>query len=95
MGTEDDQADEGQNLEVARSLVLRDDVFVFCTDGIFEATDADGQEFGGERLCEVVNAHRDRPARAIVDAIFDAVTAFHGAATHVDDMTAVAVKITE
>ena len=80
--------------EVAIPL-LRDDVFVFCTDGIFEASDADGQEFGGDRLCEVVHAHRDRPARAIVDAIFDAVTTFHGAATHVDDMTAVAVKITE
>ena len=73
----------------------RDDLFVFCTDGIFEATNAEGQEFGGRRLCEVVQAHRDQSARAIVDAIFDTVTAFHGSATHVDDMTAVAVRITE
>ena len=51
------------------------------------------------RLCgatpRVSCARRSATARAIVDAIFDAVTTFHGAATHVDDMTAVAVKITE
>jgi phosphoserine phosphatase RsbU/P len=73
----------------------KDDVFVFCTDGIFEATNDDGQEFGGRRLCEVVQANRDRAARAIVDAIFDAVTSFQSAGAHVDDMTAVAVRITE
>ena len=69
------------------------DVFVLCTDGIFEATDADGQEFGGRRLCDVVRAHRHQSARAIVDAIFEAVISFQPAGAHVDDMTAVAVKI--
>jgi sigma-B regulation protein RsbU (phosphoserine phosphatase) len=71
------------------------DLLVFCTDGIFEATNAEGQEFGARRLCEVVEAHRHDSARAIVDAIFDAVTAFEQAGPHNDDMTAVAVKITE
>jgi sigma-B regulation protein RsbU (phosphoserine phosphatase) len=73
----------------------RDDVLVFCTDGIFEATNEQGQEFGARRLCEVVHANRHQPARAIVDAIFEAVTVFHAAGPHADDMTAVAVKITE
>jgi sigma-B regulation protein RsbU (phosphoserine phosphatase) len=71
------------------------DLFVFCTDGIFEANNVEGQEFGGRRLCEVVQDNRDRSARAIVDAIFDAVTSFQAPGAHVDDMTAVAVKITE
>ena len=71
------------------------DLLVFCTDGIFEAMNAEGQEFGARRLCEVVEAHRHDSARAIVDAIFDAVTAFEQAGPHNDDMTAVAVKITE
>src|SRR4051794_19571687 len=31
------------------------DVFVFCTDGVFEANDALGREFGAERLVAVVN----------------------------------------
>ena len=70
-----------------------DDVFVFCTDGIFEATDESGQEFGGRRLCDVVRENRGRSAREIVDAIFTAVTSFQRAGPHADDMTAVAMKI--
>ncbi|HEY1302793.1 MAG TPA: GAF domain-containing protein [Vicinamibacterales bacterium] len=70
-----------------------DDVFVFCTDGIFEANNPEGAEFGALRLCEVVDKNRTRSARAIVDAIFDAVTMFRDSATQLDDMTAVAVKV--
>jgi sigma-B regulation protein RsbU (phosphoserine phosphatase) len=70
------------------------DVFVFCTDGIFEAMNDGGAEFGARRLCEVVSRSRDLSARAIVDAIFDAVTSFRGTAPQTDDMTAVAVKLT-
>ncbi|MBI4264738.1 MAG: GAF domain-containing protein [Acidobacteria bacterium] len=70
------------------------DAFVFCSDGIFESASEEGIEFGARRVLEVVGAYRSHPARAIVDAIFDAVTAFRGLAPQGDDMTAVAVKIT-
>jgi sigma-B regulation protein RsbU (phosphoserine phosphatase) len=70
-----------------------DDQFVFCTDGIFEAMNSNGAEFGARRLCEVVAASRKESARRIVDAIFHAVTDFRGAQPQADDMTAVAIKI--
>jgi phosphoserine phosphatase RsbU/P len=70
-----------------------DDLFVFCTDGIFEAFNTDGAEFGAKRLCEVVAASRKESARGIVDEIFHAVTSFRGLAPQADDMTAVAIKI--
>ncbi|MBM3819687.1 MAG: GAF domain-containing protein [Acidimicrobiia bacterium] len=70
------------------------DMFVFCTDGIFEAMSEDGVEFGARRLCDVIRQHRAQGARGIVDEIFEAVTAFRGHARQNDDMTAVAVKIT-
>jgi sigma-B regulation protein RsbU (phosphoserine phosphatase) len=69
-------------------------VFVFCTDGIFEAASEDAKEFGAKRLCDVVQEHRKSTAREIVDAIFDSVILFRGTAPQADDMTAVAVKIT-
>jgi len=76
------------------TLPLRDDdLFVFCTDGIFEAMDGSGEEFGALRVCEIVRSHRHLTARAIVDAIFEAVTNFRSGEPQVDDMTAVAVKI--
>ncbi len=70
------------------------DVFVFCTDGIFEASSPEDAEFGATRLCDIVKDNRKATARGIVDAIFEAVSAFRGSSPQDDDMTAVAVKIT-
>jgi phosphoserine phosphatase RsbU/P len=74
--------------------LLPGDLFVFCTDGIFEAMDAGGNEFGSARLIDTVRTARDLPAREIVDAIFAAVSDFRGDEPPNDDMTAVAFRIT-
>ena len=70
------------------------DMFVFCTDGIFEANDGDAREFGSARLQKVICETRDKPSRQIVDAIFTAVQEFRGDTPPNDDMTAVVLKIT-
>lgn len=70
------------------------DLLVFCSDGVFEALNEQGHDFGALRLVEVVRDHREGSATAVVDAIFDAVRIFRGEAAQSDDMTAVAVKIT-
>jgi phosphoserine phosphatase RsbU/P len=70
------------------------DLFVFCSDGVFEAMNVPGEEFGAARLLEIVERSRDVAPRTVVDAIFDAVEAFREGALPNDDMTAVAVKIT-
>ena len=70
------------------------DVFVFCTDGVFEANDALGREFGVERLIEVVTEMQQKTARELVDAIFAAVQVFRADTPPNDDMTAVVLKIT-
>lgn len=69
------------------------DVLVFCTDGVSEAFDAQGREFGAERLVETVRGLRDRAADEIVDGIMNAVKDFRGDHPQSDDMTAVAVRI--
>jgi len=70
------------------------DVYVFCTDGIFEAVNETGREYGARPVIEIVKEMRAQSARAIVDAIFAGVVAFRGSASQNDDMTAVAVRIT-
>ena len=70
------------------------DLFVFCSDGVFEAMDPQGQEFTAARLLEVVTRVRNLPTREVVDEIFGAVEAFRAGAPPNDDMTAVAVRIT-
>jgi len=72
----------------------RGDLFVFCTDGILETVNEEGEDFGARRICEIVKRHRDATARDIVDAIFKEAGEFRGRAPQHDDMTAVAVKIT-
>jgi phosphoserine phosphatase RsbU/P len=69
------------------------DVILFCSDGVFEANDARGREFGVERLSKVVLDARTQPARAIVEEVFTAVADFRGEARAKDDMTVVAIKI--
>ena len=70
------------------------DVFVLCSDGIFEAFDEEGQEFGAGRLIEGVERSHAASAKEIVGAIFGAVQAFRGDAEQTDDQTVVVVKIT-
>jgi phosphoserine phosphatase RsbU/P len=70
------------------------DIYVFCTDGIYETFNAAGEEFGAARVIEVLNALRDQPAKDIVAAIFGAMARFRGDAPQTDDQTAVVVKIT-
>jgi len=84
----------GSTYEEASFDLTRGDLFVFCTDGVFEANDALGREFGAERLLEVVSKVRHSSAREIVDAIFGAVQDFRADTPPNDDMTAVALRIT-
>ncbi|HEX2344766.1 MAG TPA: GAF domain-containing protein [Vicinamibacterales bacterium] len=79
--------------EISLPLVAGD-LFVFCTDGIFEAFNAEGQEFGADRLVEVVAAYKEGTADQIVDAVMAAARAFRGDHSQSDDQTAVAVRIT-
>ena len=69
------------------------DLFVFCSDGVYEAMTANGEEFGAARLIQTIEQSRELAPRAVVDAIFDAVEAFREGFSPNDDMTAVAVKI--
>jgi sigma-B regulation protein RsbU (phosphoserine phosphatase) len=71
-----------------------DDLYVFCTDGVFEAMNGVGQEFTAARLLDVVRPGRDLPPAKMVQAIFDAVAEWRGDTPPNDDMTAVAVRIT-
>jgi len=70
------------------------DLFVFCSDGVFEAMNVNGEEFGAARLLAVVERTRQLAPKAIVDEIFGAVERFREGAAPNDDMTAVVVRIT-
>jgi sigma-B regulation protein RsbU (phosphoserine phosphatase) len=72
------------------------DVVVLYTDGIVEALgtgDGGGsEEFGVERLIEVVARERRRPAAEIVDRVFAAIESWSGERPTRDDRTVVVVR---
>ncbi|HHH41792.1 MAG TPA: hypothetical protein ENK56_07275 [Chloroflexi bacterium] len=67
------------------------DLLVLYTDGVTEAQNAQGRFFGEERLLAVLQAHRERPAQAVCDALLTAVREFAGGAPPSDDITLVVV----
>jgi sigma-B regulation protein RsbU (phosphoserine phosphatase) len=70
------------------------DVFVFHSDGISEAMNESGEEFGLNRLLGVIEPHRASPAKVIADAIFAAVYEFCADAEQSDDRTVVVLRVT-
>jgi sigma-B regulation protein RsbU (phosphoserine phosphatase) len=64
------------------------DSVLFCTDGITDAFDREGEQFGIERLQELCCAHRPVSPTELLGRIFAAVENFaHGREQH-DDMAA-------
>jgi phosphoserine phosphatase RsbU/P len=68
------------------------DVLVWYTDGLTEATDRRGIEFGEDRLAQVVLASMTAGARAIAEQVCEAVRRYTGRQGFEDDCTVVVIK---
>lgn len=68
------------------------DVLVFFSDGVTEAANAADEEFGEQRLAELVRTMRDQPAAEIGAAIREAVRRHLDGSPALDDVTVVVVK---
>ncbi len=69
------------------------DVFVFYTDGISESMNKNGEEFGEERLGQLINRHAQESAATLLDSITREITHFAGGANQHDDFTMVVVRV--
>lgn len=76
----------------SRVELLPGDMLLLFTDGFFEWVDPNGEQFGHERLTEVVRRSSERPAAEIIQAVYDAVVAFSRGTKQADDCSAVVVK---
>ena len=68
------------------------DLLVAYTDGITEPENAYGEEFGEERLAEVVMRHRDGEPAEIVAKVLEAVRHWDTSVEQADDMTLMIVR---
>jgi sigma-B regulation protein RsbU (phosphoserine phosphatase) len=68
------------------------DVLIFYTDGLTEAIDRTGQEYGKARLAEVACAAAPYGSQALVDRLIAEVGQFRGQQdSQLDDLTLVVV----
>jgi sigma-B regulation protein RsbU (phosphoserine phosphatase) len=69
-----------------------DDVLVVFSDGISEATNENGDEFGEDHLAEIVRLHRGESAARIIESVMQAVREHTGDGQQSDDITIVVIK---
>ncbi len=69
------------------------DILAGYTDGITEASNPEDEEFGYDRLVELLKKHRSASAREIVDFTLAEVERFSKGGTHEDDRVMLVMKI--
>jgi len=83
---------EHASYEQSHVRLAAGDRLVLFTDGLNEAEDAEGNDFGDDRLVASVVAHRSQPAAALLDTVFGRVREFTGGRFR-DDATLMTVAI--
>jgi phosphoserine phosphatase RsbU/P len=70
----------------------RNDILVFYTDGLTEAANEIGEEYGKDRLARRVFEGMNLPARELIDFLHQDIVRFCGNEILEDDATVVIVK---
>lgn len=83
----------GGEYRAERIQLAPGDILVMFSDGLTEARDPDGREFGTERLEPLVNRFGERNAEELRDRILVEVECFRKGAPAQDDMTVIVSKV--
>ena len=80
------------SLQESQVAIEPGDVLVLYTDGVTEPINANEEEFGMERLVEVLASSHHGPCSEIVSRIRTAVSSFAGNQPEFDDYTLMSLK---
>ena len=80
------------SFDVVSSRLEPGDLLLLYSDGVTEAADPAGEQFGGHRLAELVRPDRDRPLAEVLESIRDALDDWTVGAPPGDDITVVAAR---
>ena len=81
--------------ELGETYLKDDDALIIYSDGVSEAADLNGEEFGMERLTDVITKNLHRSASGMRDKIESSLSNFIQTAPAGDDITMVIVKKTQ
>jgi sigma-B regulation protein RsbU (phosphoserine phosphatase) len=68
------------------------DLLAIYSDGVTEATNTSGEEYGEQRLIDVLQSRRGESADAVVRAVMESLNQFALGAAQADDITLVVAK---
>ncbi len=71
------------------------DSVVFFSDGLADAQNPDGEMFGTEQLCELVQRNASLGANELADLVMDAISNFQAGAEHFDDETLIVLRVND
>ena len=77
----------GQNYRAAEVSFREGDLLAIFTDGITEAPDASGTQFGEERLCAFFPQHEEQHLNDFARVVVESVEAWQGGGERFDDIT--------
>lgn len=83
---------EGTKYHKNELQLNEDDQIFLYTDGVTEATNAENQLYGEERLLKTLNSHKDETAEALCKIIKADVDKFVGDAPQFDDITMLCIR---
>ncbi|MBK8552431.1 MAG: SpoIIE family protein phosphatase [Ignavibacteria bacterium] len=81
------------NLEETEIDISNDNVFVFYSDGLTEAMNKNREEFGTDKIMDIIDINRQQSCSLIQKEIINSVDTFRGSAEQNDDITLVITKI--
>ena len=81
-----------RNLALQKVDLQKDDMLVIYTDGITEAMNPEKQQFGEERLIQVIKANSHLTPTEFVEKLNESIAQFTRGAEQHDDITVVAIK---
>jgi serine phosphatase RsbU (regulator of sigma subunit) len=83
---------EDQRFEVNNTRMNSGDVMLLYTDGISEAMDKNGKEFGSERLGQLIKKYHESDAKTICMEVLQEVETYSKDSTYNDDKTLIVIK---
>jgi len=92
LGLESDKFFES-HLEETEIKISENNLFVFYSDGLTEAMNLSREEFGTEKVLDIIKENRDNSCSSIQKEVISSVNSFRGNAEQNDDITLVITKI--
>jgi len=86
------EPDISQFIGETKIILEEGEVLVLYTDGMTDAINGEKEEFGLERLCELVKKNHDLPSAIIVENVLEMLKQYIGKAKVYDDISLMVIK---